>query len=116
MKTTIDYCTGIHETGMMMTELRDVITELPQGYGDCPQDDKDRVSSSLHRFELAILESRSRMNAAGQDSEAVDQWLSEHEDELFDAANEDPDFFCSVYDAASESLELNGTPYHERDR
>jgi len=105
MKTTIDYCIGIHQsTGMRMTEFRDIITELPDGYEECSPADQARVADALHVVEVARAEAKSRLNATGASVCKMDEWDVENADTLFHAASEDADTFCCVYNAAAESL------------
>jgi hypothetical protein len=104
MKTTIEYCIGIHQsTGLRITEFRDIITELPDDY-ECSREDKDRVAQALHAVEVARAEAKSRVNATGASACKMDEWDVENGDTLFDAASEDADTFCCVYNAAAESL------------
>lgn len=103
MKTTIDYCTGIHPSGMRETRLLEITTELPEN--DFPTEDKPRVLASLHAFEVALAEARSRRNASGlADGVEMDAWLEAHEIELFDAGQEDADTFCEVYSRLTAEL------------
>lgn len=107
MKTTIDYCTGIHEaTGLPMCELRDIITELPDDYRECPQEDQERVAAALHRVEVARTEAQSRMNRGPfANPSPIALWEEEWLDRLFDAAREDADTFVSEYTQAAEAAE-----------
>jgi hypothetical protein len=107
MKTPIWFCTGLHETGMPILQLREVISECPEEYLGCSLADRERVLASLHRLDVAYAEVQSDINRTGADESPINEWVEKH-DLLYEVAREDADTFCATYDQACESLKAIG--------
>ena len=63
MKTTIETTDYIHQTGLPMVSLKDVVTELPEGWGDgYDETERSEMLALMHETDLEIARYRGLLN------------------------------------------------------
>lgn len=100
MTTTIETTDYVHETGMRMVSLKDITTELPEGWeAGLIEQERDSELSRMHAVDLAIAQYQGRCAEGRGDAEVIKDAQRRLEDAAWDM-----DIYLSTCDEIAQEL------------